>query len=128
MLFRSHDVSANLGEGRVLAERLRALGARLCVSDVHIATNPVSDLVHLRPQLARLDAALGAALKDADSTNTLLKPLVEALHQEQIACIMPDVEGAGMLAVLWQLGVNYIQGSYLQSPQPEMRYDFTDLA
>ena len=71
---------------------------------------------------------MAAALKDPDSTNTLLKPLVEAMHHEQIASIMPEVEGAGMLAVLWQVGVNYIQGSYLQPPQPDMRYDFTDLA
>jgi EAL domain-containing protein (putative c-di-GMP-specific phosphodiesterase class I) len=122
------DVSANLGEARHLAERLRSLGSRLCVSDVHIANNPVADLVHLKPQLARLDASLGPALKDAESTNTMLKPLIESMHQEQIASIMPEVEGAGTLAVLWQLGINYIQGNYLQAPQPEMRYDFTDLA
>lgn len=122
------DVSANLGEARHLSERLRALGSRLCVSDVHIANNPMADLVHLKPQLARLDSTLGPALKDAESTNTLLKPLIESMHQEQIASIMPEVEGAGMLAVLWQLGINYIQGNYLQTPQPEMRYDFTDLA
>ena len=76
----------------------------------------------------RLDSTLGEALKDAESTNTLLKPLIESMHQEDIASIMPEVEGAGMLAVLWQLGINYIQGNYLQTPQPEMRYDFTDLA
>jgi len=50
------------------------------------------------------------------------------MHQEQISSIMPEVDGAGMLAVLWQLGINYIQGNYLQTPQPEMHYDFTDLA
>ncbi len=122
------DVRANLGEAQLMADRMRSLGARLCVSEVHVANNPMADLVHLKPQMARLDGALGPALKDADSTNTLLKPLVELMHQEQIASIMPEVEGAGMLAVLWQLGVNYIQGDYLQSPQPEMRYDFTDLA
>jgi EAL domain-containing protein (putative c-di-GMP-specific phosphodiesterase class I) len=122
------DVAANLGEARHLAERVRALGSQLCVSEVHTANNPVADLIHLKPQLARLDGAMAAALKDSDSTNTLLKPLVEAMHHEQIASIMPEVESAGMLAVLWQLGVNYIQGSYLQPPQPDMRYDFTDLA
>jgi EAL domain-containing protein (putative c-di-GMP-specific phosphodiesterase class I)/DNA-binding NarL/FixJ family response regulator len=122
------DVAANLGEARHLAERVHALGAQLCVSEVHSANNPVADLIHLKPQLARLDGAMAAALKDADSTNTLLKPLVEAMHHEQIASIMPEVESAGMLAVLWQVGVNYIQGSYLQPPQPDMRYDFTDLA
>jgi EAL domain-containing protein (putative c-di-GMP-specific phosphodiesterase class I) len=29
--------------------------------------------------------------------------------------------------VLWQLGVNYIQGDYLQKPMPAMSYDFADL-
>ncbi len=82
----------------------------------------------LRPQLVRLDAALALALKDAESMNTLLKPLIESMHQEQISSIMPEVDGAGTLAVLWQLGINYIQGNYLQTPQPEMHYDFTDLA
>jgi EAL domain-containing protein (putative c-di-GMP-specific phosphodiesterase class I) len=122
------DVSANLGDARHLAERLRALGSRLCVSEVHLANNPMADLAHLKPHLVRLDSTLGEALKDAESTNTLLKPLIESMHQEDIASIMPEVEGAGMLAVLWQLGINYIQGNYLQTPQPEMRYDFTDLA
>lgn len=122
------DMGAHLAAARHLAERLEALGSRLCVSEVHIANNPMADLALLRPQLVRLDAALAPALKDAESMNTLLKPLIESMHQEQISSIMPEVDGAGTLAVLWQLGINYIQGNYLQTPQPEMHYDFTDLA
>ena len=122
------DTSVHLAAARHLAEKLEALGSRLCISDVHIANNPMADLSLLRPQLVRLDGALAPALKDAESMNTLLKPLIESMHQEQISSIMPEVDGAGMLAVLWQLGINYIQGNYLQTPQPEMHYDFTDLA
>ena len=40
---------------------------------------------------------------------------------------MPGVEGAGVMAVLWQLGVNFIQGNYLQAATAEMQYEFTDL-
>ena len=111
-----------------LAERLANLGCQLCVSDVHSGNNPIPELLHLRPQFARIAEALAPALGDTDGTNTLLKPLIESLHREQIASIMPRVEGAGVLAVLWQLGVNFIQGDYLQAPQPQMHYDFTDLA
>jgi EAL domain-containing protein (putative c-di-GMP-specific phosphodiesterase class I)/GGDEF domain-containing protein len=121
-------VSSSLRQAKQLAERLQAIGCALSVCDVHSANNPIADLAHLKPQFARIDPTLAQALKDADVTNTLLKPLVESLHQEQIASIMPNVEGAGVLAVLWQLGVNYIQGDYLQRPAPEMHYDFTDLA
>jgi PAS domain S-box-containing protein len=120
--------SSHLKQAKLLAERLASLGCQLCVSDVHTGNNPIPELLHLRPQFARIAEALAPALADTESTNTLLKPLVESLHREQIASIMPRVEGAGVLAVLWQLGVNFIQGDYLQAPQPQMHYDFTDLA
>jgi PAS domain S-box-containing protein len=122
------SVGSNLRQAKQLAELLQGLGCQLCVSGIHSANNPLADLVHLKPQFARIDPALSQALKDPESTNTLLKPLVESLHQEQIASIMPEVEGASVLAVLWQLGVNFIQGDYLQPPQADMHYDFTDLA
>ncbi|MBP9032593.1 MAG: EAL domain-containing protein [Pseudomonadales bacterium] len=120
--------SSHLKQAKQLAERLANLGCQLCVSDVHSGNNPIPELLHLRPQFARIAEALAPALGDTDGTNTLLKPLIESLHREQIASIMPRVEGAGVLAVLWQLGVNFIQGDYLQAPQPQMHYDFTDLA
>ncbi len=97
------------------------------VADIHSANDPIPDLALLRPQFARIDVALAQALTDSDATNTLLKPLIDSLHQEQIASIMPGVEGAGVMAVLWQLGVNFIQGNYLQAATAEMQYEFTDL-
>jgi len=120
--------SSHLKQAKLLAERLASLGCQLCVSDVHSGDNPIPELLHLRPQFARIAETLAPALADTESTNTLLKPLIESLHREQIASIMPKVEGAGVLAVLWQLGVNFIQGDYLQPAQPQMHYDFTDLA
>ena len=105
----------------------QALEHAPAVADIHSANNPIPDLALLHPQFARIDVALAQALTDSDATNTLLKPLIDSLHQEQIASIMPGVEGAGVMAVLWQLGVNFIQGNYLQAATAEMQYEFTDL-
>ena len=120
-------VNRALKQAKELAERVRALGCQLAVTDVHSANNPIPDLAHLQPAFARIDTTLAQALTDSDATNTLLKPLIESLHQEQIASIMPGVEGAGVMAVLWQLGVNFIQGNYLQAATTEMQYEFTEL-
>jgi multidomain signaling protein FimX len=121
-------VGANLREAKELAEKVTGLGCQLCITEVHSANNPIPDLLHIRPQFARIAESLAVMLGDTESTNTLLKPLIESLHREQIASIMPCVEGAGVLAVLWQLGINFIQGNYLQAPLPRMQYEFTDLA
>lgn len=119
--------SANLKQCKELAERLAMLGCRLCITEVHSGANPLPDLVHLQPQLVRIADALSRVLNDSESTNTLLKPLIEALHREQMASVMPNVDSATTLAALWQLGIHFIEGDYLQAAQPQMNYEFSDL-
>jgi multidomain signaling protein FimX len=122
------DIASRLREAKLHVERLRGMGCQVAISAIHGANNPIADLAHLKPQFARLDDELADALIDHDATNTLIKPLIEALHQEQIASVVPNVQSAGALAVLWQLGVHFIQGDYLQPPAAEMHYEFSDLA
>ena len=110
-----------------LSQQLQQLGSGLSISGVNGADNPMDDLMHLKPQFVRIDEALVSTLEQYDQTNAQLKPLIDALHQDQMLSIMPGVSAAGALAVLWQLGVAYIQGDYLQGPTSEMNYDFTDL-
>jgi len=40
-------------------------------------------------------------------------------------CIAEFVQDAHSLAVLWQSGINYIQGNFLQEPSATLDYDFT---
>jgi len=42
--------------------------------------------------------------------------------------IAQHVPDAGSLSLLWGMGVNFIQGYFLQEPQAQMNYDFTDIA
>ena len=36
------------------------------------------------------------------------------------------LEDAASLAILWSVGVNYIQGYFLQEPEATLSYDFSD--
>ena len=121
-------VRSRLMQAEALAQVARELGVSLCVAGVSSENNPMEDLSLLKPALVRIDEKLVKALENYDETNKLIKPLIDALHHDQMASIMPGVEAAGALAVLWQLGVGYIQGDYMQAPSAEMAYDFADLA
>ena len=57
-----------------------------------------------------------------------LKALIDTAKENSIKTILPEVDNAGALATLWQLGTHYIQGSYLQQPSPVMNYEFTEIA
>ena len=50
--------------------------------------------------------------------------MLASLHAQAKLTIVPFVETASVLATLWQAGVNYIQGHYLQGPSQSMDYDF----
>ena len=54
-----------------------------------------------------------------------LKQLLAQLHEQAKQTIVPFVDSATVLATLWQAGVGYIQGQYLQGPSQSMDYNFS---
>ncbi|HLU38688.1 MAG TPA: EAL domain-containing protein, partial [Planctomycetota bacterium] len=51
--------------------------------------------------------------------------VAKALGKKTIA---KGVESAETLSVLWELGVDYVQGNYLQEGDAELNYQFEDQA
>ena len=58
----------------------------------------------------------------------LIKNMIAFAKENDSVCIASGVNGAADLAQLWQTGINYVQGNYLQTPQDNMDYDFSDIA
>ena len=117
-----------LKNAKEFSDRVHGLGCQLSISGIRCNEAHLGTLEHITPVFAKLDNEVTAMLSNAEKVNKDLKPMIESLHLEQMASIMPQVEDAGALAVLWQLGIHYIQGEYLQSAAPAMNYEFTDLA
>jgi EAL domain-containing protein (putative c-di-GMP-specific phosphodiesterase class I) len=44
-----------------------------------------------------------------------------------VSTVAMGVEDANSLAVLWTVGVNYIQGNFLQKPSETISYDFNSV-
>jgi len=55
-----------------------------------------------------------------------VKSIVEMAQAMNKQCIAEFVQDAHSLAVLWQSGVHYIQGYFLQEPDTSLSYDFSD--
>jgi len=72
----------------------------------------------------KVDGSFSQDLSNAENQEAL-KTLLASLHAQAKLTIVPFVESASVLATLWQAGVNYIQGHYLQGPSQSMDYDFS---
>ena len=65
----------------------------------------------------KIDGALVQDLAGNFETQTVVKKLVEQAVKLKIETIAERVEDANTMAVLWQLGVQFIQGYFVNAPE-----------
>ncbi|MCL6415619.1 EAL domain-containing protein [Aestuariirhabdus sp. Z084] len=118
------DASTHLKQAKELTAAINELHCRVALGHFGGSLNPFNNLKHLDVAFVKLD---GSFSEDIDNDDTLenLKTMISSLQGEGKLTIVPMVESAPMLSTLWQAGVNYIQGYYLQGPAENMDYDFS---
>ncbi|MEX6501483.1 EAL domain-containing response regulator [Pseudomonas zhanjiangensis] len=122
--FSEPDAIAYLKQAKALTHGLKELHCQVALSQFGCAINPFNTLKHLNIDFVKLDGSFSQELSSADNQEAL-KALLASLHAQAKLTIVPFIESASVLAILWQAGVNYIQGHYLQGPSQSMDYDFS---
>lgn len=120
---RESDAVTHLKQAKALVDGLRELQCQIALGQFGCAVNPFNTLNHLNVDYVKVDGSFTGDLLEPASQEAL-KEMLAALHAQSKQTIVPFVESASVLSVLWQAGVNYIQGHYLQAPSAAMDYDF----
>ena len=81
-------------------------------------------LNHLPADFLKIDGSLINNLAAKEENQAQVKGVVSLAHKHGKKCIAEHVEEAGDLALLWQYGVDYIQGNFVQEPSRHLNYDF----
>ena len=118
------EAVAYLKQAKALTQGLAQLHCKVALSQFGCAANPFNTLRHLHVDYVKVDGSFSQELNKPESQEAL-KTLLASLHAEAKLTIVPFVESASVLATLWQAGVNFIQGYYLQGPSQSMDYDFS---
>ncbi len=118
------DAVAYLKQAKALNQGLIGLGCRIALNQFGCALNPFNTLKHLDAEFVKIDGSYTLDLSRQENQEAL-KQLLADLHEQNKQTIVPFVDSATVLATLWQAGVGYIQGQYLQGPSQSMDYDFS---
>ncbi len=118
------DVNDHLNVAKTFSEQLSELGCGFSISRFGCALNPFSALKHVKSSHIKIDGSFTQELQKGSEETDSLNELIKQLLQEEKITIVPFVENASVLSKLWQSGVHYIQGHYLQEPTEQMNYDF----
>lgn len=123
---REGDANSHLKQAKDFTKALHELHCKVAISQFGCALNPFNTLKHVDADYVKIDGSFTEEIQKSDEAREQVKEMVQSLQTSGKLTIIPLVENASVLATLWQAGVNYIQGYYLQAPVPEMNYDFGD--
>ncbi len=120
------DINDHLNLAIDFSKHLAKMGCNFSINHFGCAMNPFKALESVTANYIKVDGSFTQDLQNDDSAEAAksLNDLVSELHQLDKITVVPFVENASVLSKLWQSGVHYIQGFYLQGPTESMDYDF----
>jgi multidomain signaling protein FimX len=100
-----------------LAENLRKLGFRFALEHFGTGRDPLKLLSDIDMNFIKIDGSLMQGLSTNQIQQQRVKGLVEAAKRKGIETVAERVEDANTMAVLWQLGIEFIQGYFVNAPE-----------
>ena len=115
----------NMPRVRDLITQLRGMGCSFALSHCLKAEGNDSPLRQLDVDYFKIDGDLIRNLLSNSGNQTLVRTLNGQVHNIGKRTIAESVSDANTLSLLWQYGVDFIQGDYLQIPSESMEYEFS---
>ena len=109
--------SEYLADTTELATGLRKAGFRFAIEHFGTGRDPNRLISHLPIDFVKVDGTLMQGLAVDQNLQQRVKELVENAKTRNVGTIAERVEDANTMAVLWQLGIEFIQGYFVNEPE-----------
>ena len=119
------DLRAHTQKAKKLMEGLKKIGCQLAVDRFGKLPKYETLLKHLPIDYVKMDKDFANGLATDQKRQDALTELANAVREYDMKSVAVGVEDANSLAVLWTVGVHYIQGYYLQEPSENINFDFS---
>ncbi len=110
-------VTQNIKHAMSISQQLRERGFGFAVEHFGIGRDPERLLRQLSMDFVKLDGSLMQGLGSSQVNQDKVRQLITAANGAGIATIAERVEEANTMAVLFQLGIGYVQGHYVHEPE-----------
>ncbi|MCK5698139.1 MAG: EAL domain-containing protein [Gammaproteobacteria bacterium] len=123
------QISENLRQAQIISKELHKIGCHFSM-DRFIDNDETNSLLkHVSGiDFIKFDRQVVEGISsDAKKLKALTKTCTQA-NKLNIKTIVPYVEEAGSLTVVWQSGADYIQGSFLQEASESLNFDFSNFS
>ncbi|MFT4045228.1 MAG: EAL domain-containing protein [Solimonas sp.] len=106
----------HIRKAKLLSQALIGLGAQFAIEHFGVGSNSQQMIEHIPAQYLKFHPSYTKNFSDKD-THRRMTVLMDLAKQRQMKVIVSHIEDANVMARLWQMGVNFIQGYHVQEPE-----------
>jgi multidomain signaling protein FimX len=104
-------------QAKELRVAVKRYGFRFAIEHFGAGADPTQVVEHLTPDFVKVDGSLMQGLANNLATQQKIRDLVDIAKKVPAVTIAERVEDANTMAVLWQLGIEFIQGYFVHKPE-----------
>ena len=105
---------------RGFVKALKRLGCRAALAKFGAGSNSFRTLKHLDVDFLKIEESVMKDLVNNPASQSAIRTIQEMARLNNKATIATRVQDVDSLALLWEMGVNYVQGDYTQGPVIEL--------
>jgi PAS domain S-box-containing protein len=113
---QEHALQNHIRKGKLLAQALVEAGAGVAIEHYGVGSNSAQLLEHVPVSFIKFHPSFTQNFTDRDIQKRLVT-LLDVAKQKNIKTIVSHIEDANVMARLWQMGVNFVQGYHVQEPE-----------
>lgn len=113
---RETIAETHIRKARMLAGKLEELGLGLAIEHFGVGSNSARMIENMPLAYLKFHSSFTQNFAE-EATQKKMTELMEVAKQKGIKTIVSHVEDANVMARMWQMGVNYIQGYHVQEPE-----------
>ena len=111
------DAAKHIKQTKTLVKHARKLGIGFAIEHYGIDQERFQILDILKPDYIKIDGEIMHTLMTDSDMQNCVKKIVAGAQERKIKTIAERVENANAMAVLFQLGLDFMQGHYVHEPE-----------
>ena len=109
----------------LLRDTIAPLGCGLLIDGFGEGADPFRLLDHLKTKEIKVARTLLERFSQEAANQAAVTKLLNEANARSIEVIVPNVEDPATLQLLWPMGVDLVQGDFIQSPRDSLEFDFS---
>lgn len=118
------DLKTNNSALKNFIQVVKSCGCQIAFDHIGFGNMTSQTLKEFPVDYIKIDGSFSQNLMTDQSAREVIQSLIELSEKHHIRTIAKSVEDANTLALLWNLGVDAVQGYFLQRPSDHMQFDF----